>query len=79
MCSDNCSNPIDYVKTGQAIHALRVRNLCNERDMVSVLELNNPDELYAMEAGNQLPTLDQVVLLCNHFGVLPSDIVRLKM
>ena len=71
----NAVPKIDMARTGANITALRRRNNLSVKHLQKLLGFNTPQAIFKWQRGDCLPTLDNLVILADIFGVTISDIV----
>ncbi len=71
----NAVPKIDMARTGANITALRRRNNLSVKKLQKLLGFNTPQAIFKWQRGDCLPTLDNLVILADIFGVTISDIV----
>lgn len=69
---------IDMTATGNRIRELRDRNRLSTRDIADVLGFNNPTAVFKWMRGDTLPTVDNLVILADLFGVTINDILVIR-
>lgn len=71
---------IDMRATGQNIEQLRRKAGLSVTDLQEKLELAFPQAIYRWQRGETIPTVDNLIILADVFGVTIDDIiVRNKM
>ena len=66
---------IDMTGTGANIKALRRNRNITVKDLQEMLGFNTPQAIFKWQRGESLPSLDNLVILADLFGVTISDIV----
>ena len=69
---------IDITATGNNIKKLRDKNGFTTKNIMDTLGFNNPNAIYKWFRGLSLPTLDNLVILADMFGVNLDDIVVVR-
>ncbi len=66
---------IDMIATGNRIRDLRDQNHLKTRDMMDIFGFNNPVAINKWMRGETLPTIDNLVILADLFGITINDII----
>ena len=66
---------IDMIRTGQQIAKLRAAAGLTVRDLQQTLNLATPNAIYKWQNGITMPTIDNLVVLADIFGVRIDDII----
>ena len=66
---------IDMAATGKNITRLRIAAGLTVRDLQAVFGFNTPQAIYKWQHGTALPTVDNLVVLADLFGVTVDEIV----
>ena len=69
---------VNMVQTGANIVALRKANNITVKTLQDVLGFNTPQAIFKWQRGDTLPTLDNLVILAEIFGVTINDIVAVN-
>ena len=69
---------IDMLATGNNIKRLRDKSGLTTKDIMDILGFNNPNAIYKWFRGLSLPTLDNLVILADIFGVNMDDIIVIR-
>ena len=69
---------IDMILTGQNIAFLREKAGLSVRDLQAVFGFTTPQAIYKWQHGEALPTVDNLVILAEVFGVEIGDILVLN-
>ena len=69
---------IDLQKTGSNIKRIREDKGIRVEDVREVLGLTSPQAIYKWEAGKNMPTLDNLVILAWLFGVKIDELIGLR-
>ena len=69
---------VDMKATGKRIKLLRLAGGLSVRDLQGVFGFEYPQAVYAWECGRSLPTLDNLLVLSELFGVAIDEIVVRK-
>ena len=69
---------IDMIRTGANITALRKDRKISVKALQEMLGFNTPQAIFKWQRGDSLPTLDNLVILADLFGVSISEIVIIK-
>ena len=69
---------IDMVATGNNIKRLRKLNGLTIADMQDVFGFGTPQAIFKWMRGTTLPTIDNLVILANLFGVTIDEIIIIK-
>lgn len=66
---------VDLKKTGENINRLRVKNNMSVKELQDVFGFTTPQAIYKWQHGTALPTVDNLVVLANVFGVTVDEIL----
>ena len=66
---------IDMMRTGANIAELRKRKNITVKSLQAALGFNTPQAIFKWQRGDSLPSLDNLVILADIFGVTINDIV----
>ena len=66
---------VDLKKTGENINRLRVKNNMSVKELQDVFGFTTPQAIYKWQHGTALPTVDNLVVLANIFGVTVDEIL----
>lgn len=66
---------IDMAGTGANITALRRKNKISVKNLQALMGFNTPQAIFKWQRGDALPTVDNLVILAEIFGVTLNDIV----
>lgn len=66
---------IDPEKTGENIHKIAKRSGMSARDLADVCGFSQTASVYAWYGGKNIPSIDNLVLLSDAFGVPIDDII----
>jgi len=66
---------IDTVNTGRNIEVLRKRKGLSVADLQDVFGFATPQAIYKWQRGSTLPTIDNLVVLAEVFGVTMDEII----
>ena len=69
---------IDMVRTGANITALRKDRKISVKVLQELMGFNTPQAIFKWQRGDSLPSLDNLVILADLFGVSISEIVVVK-
>lgn len=69
---------IDTEQTGKNIIQLQRYTGHTVGDLQAILGLSTPQAIYKWRWGKSMPTLDNLVILADVFGVLVDDIIAVK-
>ena len=69
---------LDLTATGKQIRALRNRSGISVRTMQSLFSFPSPQSIYNWEAGKNMPTIDNLIVLSQIFGEPLENIVCTK-
>ena len=69
---------IDMVRTGANITALRKDRNISVKSLQELMGFNTPQAIFKWQRGDSLPSLDNLVILADLFGVSISEIVVTK-
>lgn len=69
---------IDMAATGLNIKNLKNRAGLTVTDMMDVLGFTNPNAIYKWMRGDSLPTIDNLVILADMFGVTIDEILIVR-
>ncbi|MBQ9538791.1 MAG: helix-turn-helix transcriptional regulator [Treponema sp.] len=69
---------VDMKATGKKIKQLRLAGGYSVRDMQELFGFEYPQAVYAWECGRSLPTVDNLLVLSDFFGVAVDEIVIRK-
>ena len=69
---------IDMIKTGANITALRKNRKISVKGLQESMGFNTPQAIFKWQRGDSLPSLDNLVILADLFGVSISEIVVVK-
>lgn len=66
---------VDLKRTGENINRLRVKNNMSVKELQDVFGFTTPQAIYKWQHGTALPTVDNLVVLANIFGVTVDEIL----
>lgn len=66
---------IDMVKTGERIAQLRIQNGYSVKDIQECMGFTSPMAVYKWQRGVSLPSLDNLVILAQLFGVSMEEVL----
>lgn len=66
---------INMTATGQRIRALRLERSITIRHLQTVLGFGTPQAIYKWERGAAMPTLDNLIIVADVFGVTIDQLV----
>ncbi|MBQ6756231.1 MAG: helix-turn-helix transcriptional regulator [Oscillospiraceae bacterium] len=69
---------IDIIATGNRIKELRLKNNLSVAEVALELGLSAPQTVYKWERGVSLPSIDNIFLLAELFGVTVNELVQLR-
>ena len=69
---------IDMIATGKKIQTLKEKAGITVKEMQNAFGFASPYPIYKWQNGQNLPTLDNLVILAGLFGVKMDDIVVVK-
>ncbi len=69
---------IDMMETGRRITELRVASGLSVRELQMIFGFGTPQAIYKWQHGTAMPTLDNLVVLSEVFGVPIDDILVLE-
>ncbi len=69
---------IDVPKTGAKIDLLRKKANISVKEIQKVFGFENPQAVYKWIHGRNLPTVDNLIILAEIFGVTVDDILSIK-
>ena len=69
---------VDVAATGRAIESLMETKNITVKEMQGLLGFTTPQAIYKWFWGKNLPTIDNLVILCDILGVKIDDILVLK-
>ena len=69
---------IDIIATGNRIKELRLKNNLSVAEVALELGLSAPQTDYKWERGVSLPSIDNIFLLAELFGVTVNELVQLR-
>ncbi len=69
---------IDMIATGNNINNLRKLNDLTVSDIQNVFGFGTPQAIFKWMRGESLPTIDNLVILADLFGVTINDIIVVK-
>lgn len=69
---------IDISKTAENIANLRIEKNLSIKQIQDALGFNNPQAFYKWQRGENLPTLDNLVILADIYGVSLDEIIAVK-
>ena len=69
---------IDTVGTGRKITVLRKTACLSVADLQNIFGFTTPQAIYKWQRGVALPTIDNLVVLANIFGVSMDEIIVLE-
>ena len=69
---------IDISKTVENIANLRIEKNLSIKQIQDALGFNNPQAFYKWQRGENLPTLDNLVILADIYGVSLDEIIAVK-
>ena len=68
---------IDLPRTGAKIDLLRKKANLSVKDIQEVFGFENPQTIYTWIHGRNLPTIDNLIILAEIFGVTVDDILSI--
>lgn len=66
---------IDMVKTGERITQLRIQNGYSVKDIQECMGFTSPMAVYKWQHGTSLPSLDNLLILAQLFGVSMEEVL----
>ncbi|MBQ7057785.1 MAG: helix-turn-helix transcriptional regulator [Firmicutes bacterium] len=66
---------VDLSRTGQKIHQLRVGSGLSVKQLQSAFGFSTPQAIYKWQRGDTMPTIDNLLVLSDLFGVPIDDIL----
>lgn len=69
---------VDLIQTGQNIMKLRKECGMTVRDLQDIFGFGSANTIYKWQAGENLPKVDNLVVLAGLFGVTMDEIVAVK-
>ena len=69
---------IDTVATGQKLHDLRVEKGYSVKALSDYFDFTGPQSIYRWERGLAIPSIDNLVILSDVFGITINDILVLS-
>ena len=69
---------IDISKTAENIANLRIEKNLSIKQIQDALGFNNPQAFYKWQRGENLPTLDNLVILADIYGASLDEIIAVK-
>ena len=69
---------VDIVQTGSRIKAMIKQKNMKIVDIQSVFGFNTPQAIYKWMRGDAMPTIDNIVVLADIFGVAIGDIIVVR-
>lgn len=66
---------INMQKTGDNIKELRKKNGLSVKDLQSIFGFNNPGTIYRWQHGDNMPTIDNLILLADVFHARIDEIL----
>ena len=74
MCKIN-RPVINVAATAAKIKECRIRAGYSVREIQKILSLSSPEAVYAYEKGKYLPTIDNMIILADVYGVAVDDFI----
>lgn len=65
---------INMKKTGERLRQLREEHGYRVKDIQNVVGLESPQSIYKWERGENLPTIDNAVILADFYGISLDDL-----
>ena len=75
---NNCLPVIDMIGTGQKILELRKDAGLSVSDLQKMFGFGTPQAIYKWQRGTAMPTIDNLIVLADVFGVTLNDIIVVK-
>ena len=75
MCRIYKKPVLDLEATGKRIKTLRVSSMLSVKQIQSVFNFEHPQAVYNWESGKSLPSVDNLLVLADLFGVRMDEIV----
>ena len=69
---------IDMIKTGQNITRLRQQAGLSVRELQEIFGFGTPQAIYKWQQGGAMPSLDNLIILADVFGVTMEEIIVLE-
>ena len=69
---------IDPLATGRRIDELRVAKGLSRRELSDLLGFSSPASVYKWKDGDNMPSIDNLIILAKIFDTTLDDIVRTK-
>lgn len=69
---------LDLEATGKQIKYLRKSNNISVKTLQEIFFFTNPQSIYNWEAGKNMPSIDNLLVLADLFNVSIEDIVKVK-
>lgn len=70
---------VDLKATGNQIKTLRIKNGYTVRDLQDIFGFEYPQAVYSWEAGKNIPTIDNLLVLARLFNAAIEEIVVSRM